>query len=104
MKDGGRTDEYAPDSTQDAIEPGQYYIVDDGKYCLIHINDFVDCHEDAIELDPIWGSSFQVADFEGTNIIIRKYNAETDLYELIRISPEIISNCYVKSPHLDEVP
>lgn len=104
MKDAGRTDEYAPDSTQDAVEPGQYFQVKSGKWVLIHVNDFVDCDEDAIPQDPIWGSSFQVAGFEGDNIIIRQYNEVEDLYELIAISPGIINESYVRSPQLDEVP
>jgi hypothetical protein len=104
MKDGGRTDEYAPDSSLDAEEPGQYYQVADGKFVLIHLNDFVDLDENAIPLDPIWGSSFQVMGLEPTEIIVRMLDVELDLYKPVNVSPELINNSYVRSPHLDEVP
>lgn len=104
MKDGGRTDEYAPDSSLDAELPGQWYQVMDGLWCKIHVNDFVDLDEDSIPLDPIWGSSFQVMELQPDLIIVRMLDPETDLYGPIAVSPALVTNSYVRSPQLEEIP
>ena len=104
MKDGGRTDEYAPDSSLGAVEPGQYYQVSDGSYCLIHVNDFVDLDEDAVPLDPIWGSSFQVMELLPNELVVRMLNEELDLYKPMNVSPALVTNAYIRSSQLDEIP
>jgi hypothetical protein len=99
MSDAGRTDEYAPNSDLDRDEGQMICIIDgNGVPRKIYVNDFVDL-SDVIPADPIWGSSFQVHSFEGNNIFVKMYNSESDIYELICVSSELILNNYKREPN-----
>ena len=101
-KDFGRTDYWAPESDLDGIEPGAYYPIAPGVYRKIRVNDFVDL-SDPIPQDPLWGSSYQVLELNPTEIVVRGYNAELDLYEPTSVSVELVSNNYFRSPDVDEI-
>lgn len=98
MADGGRTDYWAPDSELDTdpLDAGHDYITQDGRSVNVRINDFLDLDSDYIPLDPIWGSSFQVIEYQENLVIVRMYDPAVDLYGPVAISPEYILNCYRK--------
>ena len=102
--DGGRTDYWAPNSGLDAEGPGQYYQVQSGLWCLVHVNDFIDLDDNVVPEDPIWGFSFQVIELLPTEIVVKMYQPETDLYEPVNVSPSLITNSYVRSPQVEEIP
>lgn len=103
MKDGGRTDYWAPDSSLDREEPGVWYQDSEGKWFNVCVNDFADLDE-SIPEDPLWGSSFQVLELRPTEIIVRMYNAEQDLYKPVAVSIQQIINNYARAIHVDVLP
>lgn len=98
MADGDRTDYWAPDSELDSDpdDPGVNYTTQDGRIVNVKVNDFLDLDTSFIPEDPIWGSSFQVIECLENSIMIRMYDAATDLYGPVSVSPEIILNNYRK--------
>lgn len=100
MADGGRTDYWAPNSDLDSdpLEPGVDYVVEDGTSVNVKVNDWLDLNDEVIPLDPLWGSSFQVLECRPKEIVVRFYNPDTDLYEPIAVSPELIMNNYRRVP------
>lgn len=95
-RDGGRTDIYAPCSNWNAdLANAREYTLAEGTLATIAPNDWVDIDEDFIAIDPMWGSSFQVYDCpEGSQVRIRWYNKDSDLYEIIGVDTNLIWNCY----------
>lgn len=95
-RDGGRTDIYAPDSDWDSdLNTLKNYTIMCGETMQIAVNDWIDVKEDILELDPLWGSSFQVYSTDSdTEVQIRYYNKLTDLYEITTIDPSYIYNIY----------
>lgn len=98
FKDGDRTDYWAPDSSLDREidDPGLEYEIADGYRCMIYVNDWVDLNEDVVPADdPLWGGSRQVIECQPNYIVVRMYDAQTDLYQPVAISPEIILDNYM---------
>lgn len=95
-RDGGRTDIYAPDSDWDAdLGTAKAYTIMSGETMEICVNDWVDVQEDIMELDPLWGSSYQVYSTENDSFLtVRYYNKISDLYEIVSLDPAYIYNIY----------
>jgi len=102
VKDNGRTDYWAPDSSLDAELPGFAYQDADGLWFRICVNDFADI--DTLPLDPIWGSSFQVLECLPSQLVVRFYNPELDLYEPVNVDVSLVVNSYIRSAHTVEIP
>jgi len=102
MKDNGRTDFWAPDSSLEGEKPGVWYQNSDGKWFNVRVNDFVDLDE-VIPEDPIWGSSFQVLELLPNQVVVRFYDPIADLYGPINIDIQLIMQNYQLSPLVDEL-
>ncbi len=96
MADGGREDYWAPDSELEPVEPGQFYPRCDGQLVEVMVNDFVDLG-DSVPLDPLWGSSFQVARLDKMTLVVKMLDTTSGLYEPTTISPDLITNDYVRA-------
>lgn len=95
MADFDRTDEYAPDSELDSDNSKNVTVVlQDGKTCEIWLYDWVDTAENILAEDPYWGYAYQVEDIQDGNIFIKHYNVVEDVYELIQLSPSVITNVF----------
>ena len=103
MRDGGRTDEYAPDSDLASQSPGAWYPAGNGKFRNICINDFVDLDQ-SIPLDPLWGSSFQVTGLYPTQIEVRMCDPITDLYYLALVDVSLVKRDYMEMPLMSMPP
>lgn len=95
MADFDRMDIYAPDSDLNSDNSKTCTVViEDGSICEFWLNDWIDTVENVLAPDPFWGYCFQIADIQDSSIIIKYYNATDDVYELVQISPECITNGY----------
>jgi hypothetical protein len=105
MKDGGRHDEYAPDSTLEGIEPGAYYDseLNPGMLFKVRVNDFIDLG-DSLPEDPIWGSSFQVVELLPGQVVVKMYDPISDLYYLTNVDIRLADQNYELSPFVDTLP
>lgn len=102
-KDGGRTDYWAPDSSidRDPADLGVEYTIADGYLCRVYVNDWVDIDPAAVpDDDPLWGGSRQVIECQPDYIVVRMYDAITDLYQPVAISPAVISDNYMHQPKI----
>lgn len=102
MADGDRTDYWAPNSDLDSDpnDPGRDYVAQSGLTVNVKVNDWLDLDDKAIPLDPLWGSSFQVLECHEEEIIVRMYDAVTDLYQPMAVSPSLIMNNYRRVPQV----
>jgi hypothetical protein len=100
-KDGDRTDYWAPDSSLNREEgdTGMMYTIADGYRCKIYVNDWVDLDPASMpDDDPLWGGSRQVLECQADAIIVRMWDASTDLYQPVAVSPQIVLNNYMHEP------
>ena len=101
LKDGGRTDYWAPDSSldRDPEDVGVEYEIADGYHTLVYVNDWVDLDPGSVpDNDPLWGGSRQVLECQPNYIIVRMWEQTTDLYQPVAVSPELIVNNYKHEP------
>ena len=94
MADGGRNDFYAPNSSLLSDNSESMIISIDGINYLLEKNDWVDTVETAFEPDPMWGFCFQVASIQDNNIYIKVLNKVDDVYELVALDAQYITNAY----------
>jgi len=99
MKDFGRTDYWAPDSSLDSIAPGQDYLLPDGSTLNVQVNDWLDIDPTGMPEDQYWGASHQVVELGETEIVVRAYNPDLDLFEPQSVSPQWILNNYRRVPN-----
>ena len=100
-KDGGRTDYWAPDSSldRDPLDLGVEYTIADGYRCKIYVNDWIDLNTEIVPADdPLWGGSRQVIECQPNYVVVRMYDAQSDLYQPVAVSPEIIWDNYMHEP------
>jgi len=98
LKDFDRTDYWAPESDLDSELPEVVYTTQDGSTVAVRVNDWLDLDTSVLPEDPLWGSSFQVVELLEEQIVVRCYDASTDLYQPICISPALIFNNYRRVP------
>lgn len=95
MADFDRTDEYAPDSELDSDNSSSVVaVLNDGKSCEIWLYDWIDTVENILPEDPYWGYAYQVEQIVDGNIFIKSYNQVDDVYELVQLSPSVITNVF----------
>lgn len=95
MSDFDRTDEYAPDSELDSDNSSSVVaVLNDGKSCEIWLYDWIDTVENILPEDPYWGYAYQVEQIVDGNIFIKSYNPVDDIYELVQLSPSVITNVF----------
>lgn len=102
------TEEYGglvPDSDLDRPDgvPITYYwcplIRGVGEIVGVKPNDWLDLDLSNLfdKLDPLWGSSFQVIECYEDTLTVKALNWQTLTYEAIEISPEYITNVYIRA-------
>lgn len=99
-KDFDRTDFYAPDSSLDSVAPGLDYVLADGLTTVnVQVNDWLDIDPTGLPEDKFWGASHQVLELGETEIVVRAYNPDTDLFEPQAVSPQWVMNNYRRVPN-----
>lgn len=98
-KDFGRTDYWAPESDLDSIAPGVNYTLPSGTVLNVQVNDWLDIDSTGLPEDQFWGSSHQVIELGESEITVRVYNSDLDLFEPQAISPDWILNNYRRVPN-----
>lgn len=98
-KDFGRTDYWAPESDLDSEAPGRTYTLANGNLLNIQVNDWLDIDPVGMPEDIYWGSSHQVVELGESEIVVRAYNPDLDLFEAKSVSPQWILNNYRRVPN-----
>lgn len=98
-KDFGRTDYWAPESDADSIAPGTDYDLPSGGTLNIQVNDWLDIDPTGMPEDMFWGASHQVVELRETEVVVRAYNVDLDLFEPQAVSLHWIVNNYRRVPH-----
>lgn len=77
-----------------------------GQWVGVKPNDWLDLDLTDIsdKLDPLWGSSFQVVQCFEKEVSVRMLQRETKEYIEVLVSPEYITNNFIRAETFDEVP
>lgn len=95
MADFERVDEYAPNSELDSDNSKSAMImVNDGRTVEVWLYDWVETVENILPEDPYWGFAYQIEDIVDGNIFIKSYNMVSDVYELVQLSPAVVTNVF----------
>jgi len=98
-KDFDRTDFWAPDSGLDSIAPGVDYQLPDGSTLNIQENDWLDIDSAGLPEDKFWGSSHQVIAMNSVDVVVRAYDAVSDLFAPQSVSLDWVMHNYRKVPN-----